>query len=192
MMSDKSNNSSVDPSAIQDAAVDAASLNPSATEASLGDVSLNIELQRLRAEAEESRQVALRSQAELENFRKRMRREMDDERRYAEQKLLTDLLSVVDNITRAIQAAEKTAGAQSVIDGIRLVQQQLDKVLVQHNCVRIDALNKPLDPMIHQAIMQQPSDTVEAGHITLIAQDGYQLFDRCVRPAQVIVSTGKP
>lgn len=167
-------------------------MNPTATDASLGEVSLSMELHRLRAEAEESRQVALRSQAELENFRKRMRREMDDERRYAEQKLLTDLLSVVDNITRAIQAAEKTAGAQSVVDGIRLVQQQLDKVLVQHNCLRIDALNKPLDPMIHQAIMQQPSETVEAGHVTMIAQDGYQLFDRCVRPAQVIVSTGKP
>ena len=106
----------------------------------------------------------LRAQAELDNYRKRVRREMEDERRYATLPLLRDLLPVLDNIQRAIAAAEKSPGGGSLLDGVKLVAQTLEAALAQHDCKRIDALHKPFDPAFHQAISQQPSDRVSAGH----------------------------
>src|SRR5687767_7719242 len=84
---------------------------------------------QLRQELEQANERALRSQAELENFRKRIRREMEDERRYANLPLLRDLLGVADNVGRAIGAAEKTADAASLLEGFKMVAQQLASVL---------------------------------------------------------------
>jgi molecular chaperone GrpE len=132
---------------------------------------------------------ALRSQAELENYRKRMRKEMDDERRYAQLPLLSDLLPVLDNVSRAIQAAEKSADASGLLAGFKMVSQQLENVLARHHCRRIDALHKPFDPHLHAAIMQQPSSEYAPNTVVQVAQEGYQLHDRVLRPSQVIVST---
>jgi molecular chaperone GrpE len=104
--------------------------------------------------------------------------------------LIRDLLPVVDNIDRAIEAASKSNEATSLLEGFKLVRQQLITVLMQHNCTQIEALGKPFDPQFHAAIMQQPSDEVPANHVLLVAQAGYKLHDRVVRPAQVIISTG--
>lgn len=147
------------------------------------------ELERLRIESAENRDRALRAHAELENYRKRMRREMDDERRYANFSLLTDLLPVIDNIGRAITAAENSPEASAVAIGFKMVAQQLEQVLTRHHCTRIDALHKPFDPHQHQAIAQQPSAEFAPNTVLIVAQDGYQLHDRVLRPAQVIVST---
>lgn len=134
----------------------------------------------------------LRSQAELDNFRKRARRELDDERKYANMTLLRDLLPVVDNVTRATDAAEKASETGTLIEGVKMVAQQLQTVLERHHCKRIEALHQPFDPNLHEAIMQQPSEEHPANTVILVAQPGYQLHDRVVRPAQVIVSQGKP
>ena len=150
------------------------------------------ELEKLRAEVAEGRDRALRATAELENFRKRARREMDDERRYAELPLLTDLLPVIDNVGRAITAGETATDPKSVVAGFKMVAQQLEQVLARHSCVRIDALNQAFDPHKHQAILQQPSEKVAPNTVLTVAQDGYQLHDRVLRPAQVIVSTAPP
>ena len=132
---------------------------------------------------------ALRAQAELDNYRKRMRKEMEDERRYAQLPLLGDLLPVLDNVQRAIQAAEKSPDASGLLAGFKMVAQQLENVLSRHHCTRIDALHKPFDPHLHAAIMQQPSSDYPPNTVVQVAQDGYQLHDRVLRPAQVIVST---
>ncbi|HEV3341048.1 MAG TPA: nucleotide exchange factor GrpE, partial [Pirellulales bacterium] len=100
----------------------------------------------LRHELTAAKDRALRAQAELENYRKRLRKEMDDERRYAQLSLLTDLLPVYDNVSRAIQAAEKSADAGGLLAGFKMVAQQLENVLSRHHCQRIDALHKPFDP----------------------------------------------
>lgn len=150
------------------------------------------ELETLRQELEAAKDRALRSQAELENYRKRMRREMEDERRYAQLPLLRDLLPVIDNIGRALQAAGNTPDGTGLLEGVKLVAQQLDGVLTRHHCTRIDALHQPFDPHLHAAILQQPSTEHPAGTVLNVAQEGYQLHDRVVRPAQVIVSTAPP
>jgi molecular chaperone GrpE len=130
----------------------------------------------------------LRTQAELDNFRKRSRRELEDERRYAELPLLRDLLPVVDNVSRAIEAAQKNADATSLLEGFRMVSQQLSSVLERHHCKPIKALHEQFDPHLHEAIMQQPSNEVPENSVLMVTQEGYQVHGRVIRPSQVIVS----
>jgi molecular chaperone GrpE len=144
---------------------------------------------RLEKDLAEASDRALRIQAELENFRKRMHRELADERRYAIVPLARDLLSVVDNLERAIEAAQKADGGQGLLEGVKMVATQLDGVLMQHQCQRIEAAGQPFDPNQHQAIAQESSDQ-PAGTVTRAIQSGYKLHDRVIRPAQVFVSSG--
>jgi molecular chaperone GrpE len=150
------------------------------------------ELGKLRAELEDASDRALRAQAELDNYRKRARRELDDERRYAAVPLLRDLLPVLDDNYRAIEAGEKSPQAAGLLDGVKLVARSLEAVLVKHDCKRIEALGQPFDPAFHEAISQQPSADYPPGTVVLVAKEGYLLHDRVVRAAQVIVSTLPP
>jgi molecular chaperone GrpE len=147
---------------------------------------------QLAAELAAANDRALRLQAEMQNLRNRTSREIAEERRYAALPVLRDLLPVVDNIDRAIEAAEKDGKADNLLEGFRLVRQQLMTTLAQHHCERIAAERQPFDPNFHQAILQQPSVDVPAGQVTMVTQAGYKLHDRVVRPAQVIVSSGPP
>lgn len=144
----------------------------------------------LRAELAVEKDRSLRFQAEMENLRARTAREIADHRRYAAVPLIRDLLPVVDNIERAIEAAEKAGDAGSLLEGFKMVHQQMLTILKQHHCNPIPALGEPFDPQVHDAMLQQPSDEIPANHVALVAQVGYQVHDRVVRPAQVIISTG--
>jgi molecular chaperone GrpE len=132
---------------------------------SAGDSSADLE-----TELAEARGRALRAQAELENFRKRIRRDMDEERRYATLPLIRDLLPVIDNLDRALSAVQVDAA--------------------QHHCRVIDAIGLSFDPMWHEAIAEQPSDEHPPGTVMEVAQIGYRIHDRVIRPTQVIVSKG--
>ena len=154
-----------------------------------GEPSAESEVERLRADLEEAGDRVLRAQAELENYRKRARRELEDERRYCSLPLLRDLLPVADNIERAIAAAEKASEAGSLLEGIRLVAQTLHSTFTRYGCTRIDALHQPFDPAVHEAISQQPSREFPPGTVLMVVQVGYMLHERLLRPAQVIVST---
>lgn len=146
-----------------------------------------VQLEQSLAEANER---VLRVQAELENYRKRVRREMEDERRFAVTPLVRDLLLVVDNLSRAIDAAGQSPDSQGLLEGVKMVAAQLEGVLSQHHCQQIPAVGEPFDPNLHQAIAQEPSDQYAAGTVSRAVQAGYKLFDRVIRPAQVFVSTG--
>ncbi len=148
------------------------------------------EIERLNQELAEAQNRFLRSQADLDNFRKRSRREMDDERKYAFMPLVKDLCPFVDNLERALEAAQKNPNPSTILEGIKMVAQQLEEVLARHACTRIDALDQPFDPNMHQAILQQPAADKPANTVLHVAQVGFQLHDRVVRPAQVIVSSG--
>jgi molecular chaperone GrpE len=145
---------------------------------------------QLDAELREANERLLRSQAETENVRKRMRREMDEAVRYAVTPFARDLLSVVDNLERAIDAAQQTGESAGLLEGVKMVANQLTAVLEQHKCVRIETVGTPFDPNQHEAIAQEPSDQYPAGVVTRAVQSGYKLHDRVIRPAQVFVSTG--
>ena len=150
----------------------------------------------LQTELATEKDRMLRLQAEMENLRSRTAREIVDERRYAPLPIVRDLLPVLDNINRAIDAAEQIEAAEqaeesdSLLEGFKLVRQQLLTVLEQHHCKQIETVGQPFDPQVHEAILQQPSDEQPANYILLETQAGYQLHDRVVRAAQVIISSG--
>ncbi|MFM7106991.1 MAG: nucleotide exchange factor GrpE [Planctomycetaceae bacterium] len=139
----------------------------------------------------EAQDRLLRAQAELENFRKRSRREYEDAQRYREIDLLRDLLPVLDNVLRAIEAAEKTADVEGLRAGFRMTAQQIEKLLESHGCTTIATDGTPFDPTVHDAILQQPVVGAAPGTIVATASRGYRLHDRVVRPAQVIVAKGE-
>jgi molecular chaperone GrpE len=164
-------------------------------------------MENLEQQIREANDRALRSHAELENYRKRAARELADERRYAVVPLVRDLLPVVDNLERAIDAAQAQADTLArsasegkasstssdvthLLDGVKMVATQLESVLKQHQAVRIDTVGTPFDPNLHQALAQEASNEHPAGTISRAAQSGYKLHDRVIRPAQVFVSTG--
>lgn len=139
-------------------------------------------------ELADARDRLLRSQAELENFRRRSRREYEDAQRYREIDLLRDLLPVLDNVLRAVDAAEKTADVESLKAGFRMTAQQIEKVLESHGCRVIETDGRPFDPNVHEAILEQVVPGRAAGTVVGVASRGYRLHDRVVRPAQVIVA----
>ncbi|MEX0938991.1 MAG: nucleotide exchange factor GrpE [Pirellulales bacterium] len=132
----------------------------------------------------------LRLQAELDNVQKRASRELAEERRYAALPVVRDLLPAVDNIERAVSAAEGAADGQSLLEGFKLVAQQIQAVLAQYHCTKIEALGEPFDPNVHEAIGQQPSEEHPPGTVMMVVQDGYRLHDRVVRPARVMIASG--
>lgn len=134
----------------------------------------------------------LRAQAELENFRKRMHREQEEERKYREINLVRDLLPGLDNLRRAVEAATATGQSGELVEGVQLVLRQFEEVLASHKAVEIEAAGLPFDPNRHEALQQIP--TSEHPPLTVLqeVQKGYTLHDRVVRPAQVIVSAAMP
>ena len=145
--------------------------------------------------ADAQRQVLL-AQAELENFRKRMQRESEQQLKYASLPLIRDLLEVIDNLQRATESAEHESATGSgetprqLLDGVKMVLQQLKNALAHHGCQPIEALGQPFDPNIHEAISQMPSQQYAAGLVAHEVGVGYLLHDRVVRPSAVVVSSG--
>lgn len=144
------------------------------------------------AELATAKDQVLRLQAEMDNLRKRTSKEIQTERQYGAMELMRELLPVVDNINRAIEAAQQTSDAEGLLEGFRLVQQQLMTVLDHHHCELIEAEGEVFNPDFHEAILQQPSTEHPAHSVVMVTQTGYKLHDRVIRPAQVIVSSGPP
>jgi molecular chaperone GrpE len=141
-----------------------------------------------RQQLRDAEDRVLRTQAELENFRKRSRREYEDAQRYREMDLLRDLIPVLDTVLRAVDASEKTTDVESLRSGFRMTAQQIEKLLDSHGCKTIEADGQPFDPNVHDAILQQVVPDAKPGTIVGVASRGYRLHDRVVRPAQVIVA----
>ncbi len=140
----------------------------------------------------ESNREVLRARAELENFRKRMQRDSDQQLKYANVPLIRDLVEVVDNLSRATEAAQQdSANTSALRDGVTMVLNQLGAVLGKFGCKRIESVGFTFDPNIHEAIAQMPSDEYAVGMVAQEVAAGYMLQDRVVRPSSVIVSTGK-
>ena len=146
-------------------------------------------LEQLRQERDEAAQRALRCQADLENYRKRARRELDEALKYATLPLVRDLLPVFDNLQRAIESDAGTeGGANGVLQGVRMVLQQLNGILQQHHIHVIEAAGQDFDPSWHEAVAQVPHAEQAPGSVVDVAQSGYRLHERVIRPAQVIVA----
>jgi molecular chaperone GrpE len=150
------------------------------------------ELKKLAAELETARQDILYAQAEVQNVRRRMEKEAADARAYAATGFARDILSVSDNLTRALEAIpaelredEKFKG---LVAGLEATGRELDSVFAKHGITRIAAMGLPLDPNQHQAMVEIPSADAEPGTIVAEMQAGYMIKDRLLRPAMVGVA----
>jgi len=133
----------------------------------------------------------LRVSADFENFKKRSFRETDDFRKYANELLLLELLTVVDNMERAIQSTNSENNAAGcVIEGVEMTLKALLKIFDKFSVKFIEAVGKPFDPNYHQAMMQEASDLYPENTIIREFQKGYLLHDRLLRPSMVVVSKG--
>ena len=144
--------------------------------------------EELRKEISALQDRLLRGQAELENFRRRSLREVDEIRKYQSLPVLRDLLPVVDNLERAVKSAEQMDDVTSLLEGIRMVAQQLGDTLKAHSVKVVSPGGESFDPNLHEALSQVPSDEFPPMTVIEVVETGYRLHDRVVRPARVIVS----
>ena len=147
------------------------------------------EMDRLREAANSADGRVLKAQAEAENFRKRLRRDYEDQVKYASVPLVTDVLEVRDNLLRGLEAAKNSADAGGLQEGVEMVVKQLDDFLTKHAVLQIPTEGEQFDPNFHEAISQMPSE-LDSGMVAHVAQVGFKMHDRVVRPSQVVVSTG--
>ncbi len=162
---------------------DPASGDPSAT----GESSLTSEFQKLKAEKEDLLQTMVRRQADFENFRKRTERDRNEEARRGVERLLLDLIPVLDAFDRALQTHEDPA-FEEYRKGITLIRKQLWDAIAKHGVQPIEAAGKMFDPHMHQAIERLESEDYPDGFVVSVFQDGYLFHGRVLRPAIVRVA----
>jgi molecular chaperone GrpE len=146
-------------------------------------------LRKLAGERDQYLDLAARTRAEFENYQKRMQRERELDRKYAFGPLAENLLPILDNLERALNAAKQAGDAGPLVQGVAMVQTQFVELLKRHGITRIDCEGKPFDPNLHQAVMQTSAKDVEPNTIVQVIEQGFLNQDRVLRPAKVVVST---
>jgi molecular chaperone GrpE len=163
-----------------------------APEQAQGDASPAEQLAAAKKEAADNHDRYLRAVADLENFRRRTVREKDELRLFAASRLLEDLLPALDNLALGLAASRQPkADLKGLADGVELVQQQLKGALANHGLKEINPAGQPFDPHQHEALSHEPSADVKSEHVLSVVRTGYSLNGRLLRPASVIVSSGK-
>ncbi len=146
-------------------------------------------LLRLRAqERDEFLDLLQRTRADFENYQKRNQKEREQERRYMYGSLALDLLPVLDNLERALSAAQQTGAAGPLAQGVAMVQTQFLELLKRYGITPIEALGKPFDPHVHQAVMQKQNTGQEPNTVAQVLEQGFLNQDRVLRPAKVVVA----
>lgn len=152
---------------------------------------LRARLSALEAEKKEEHDRLLRVAADLENLRKRQRREVDDARNDTKMRVLKEILPVADNLERALQVSTGEGESAAVLDGVRLVQRQFLQALERLEVSPIEAELQPFDPNLHEAISQQESADHPPGTVIAVLQRGYKSGERLLRPSLVVVAKAK-
>jgi molecular chaperone GrpE len=146
------------------------------------------DVSRALQERDEFKDLALRAKADFENYRKRADRKVAESRAIAVAGVVRELMPVIDNLDRAVEAAGGAPSGDAFADGVRLVHADLHSVLDRLGLTAIDPSGEVFDPNIHEAIAQTPVDGVAAGTIVEVAQKGFMLGEIVVRPARVVVA----
>lgn len=162
--------------------------NTAAETAGNEQVSLDSEVERWKAAAEENQNRLLRTLADMENMRRRVRKEQEDLAKYASQKVIEELLPALDNFERALAADKDSLTVESLLQGVSMVYRQMAQVFEKEGLQPIEAAGKPFDPNLHQAVMQVEDANFESGVVVEELQKGYQFKDRVIRPAMVKVN----
>jgi len=151
----------------------------------------------LEGEVASLKDQLLRAMAETENVRRRTQREREDNAKYAAASVVKDLLSVADNLQRALESVPAEAAAENeqlgnLRLGVEMTQKEMLSVFERHNIRTIDPLGEKLDPHMHEAMFEMEDPSKPAGTVVQVIQPGYRLHDRLLRPARVGISKGGP
>jgi molecular chaperone GrpE len=144
----------------------------------------------LQADLDRFRELALRSQADFENYKKRSAREKEEAIKYANSSLLERLVGIIDNFELGLAAAKEEGEGSPIYSGMVLVQKQLNDLLAENGLQPIEAEGKKFDPNLHEAIGHKPSDQFPEDVVLRQTRRGYRFKDRLLRPAKVVVSSG--
>ena len=163
------------------------------TEAEAGreedEVRLTEEIREELQELEELRDRHLRLAAEFDNYRKRTRRQMAEERERAQAELAREILEVLDDLGRVAASGSDSASVESLHEGVEMVERKLRKKLQDAGISRIEAAGQPFDPELHEALSSVPTEDPEKdGRVAEVITEGYRFGDRLLRPAQVAVN----
>lgn len=153
--------------------------------------SLEAQLQAARQEAADAKEQALRAAAEAQNARRRAEKEAESARKFALEKFAGDMLAVVDNLDRALAAADRENDAlKPVLEGVELTLKAMVDALARHNVEQIDPIGEPFNPEFHEAMAMVPNPNVEPNTVIDVMQKGYTLNGRLLRAAMVVVAKG--
>ncbi|HEV7401278.1 MAG TPA: nucleotide exchange factor GrpE [Chthoniobacteraceae bacterium] len=148
------------------------------------------QLAQARAEADRYRDLALRNQADHENYRKRVLREKEEAIRYANMDLLERLIQILDNFEYGLAAARQSPEGAAILSGMEMVGKQLQDFLKQNGVEPIAAEGQKFDPHVHEAVAQEASRQIKEGYVISQTRRGFKMKDRLIRPASVVVSKG--
>jgi molecular chaperone GrpE len=175
--------------AAADKAADKAEKNTKASEAKAAAAAA-VEEPAVIVEPESTR--LLRLQADFDNFKKRTIRERNETYRRANEDIMEELLPVMDHMELALDAAAQHDADEAMVEGFRMVSEQLRGALAKFGLTPIDATAAEFDPNLHEAISHLPSTEVDENHVMIMTRRGYKLGDMLLRAAQVVVSSGDP
>jgi molecular chaperone GrpE len=144
----------------------------------------------LQTDLDRFRDLALRSQADFENYKKRAAREKDEAIKYANTSLLEKLVPILDNFELGLSAARGEGEKSPIFSGMSMILKQLNDFLAANGVQSIEAEGQKFDPNLHEAIAREPSDEVPEGTVLRQTRRGYRLKDRLLRPSSVVVSSG--
>lgn len=157
------------------------------------DVVMDAELAALRealktaqSEAEQQRDMALRTRAEMDNLHKRLERDLEKSRRFALERVMGDFLPVLDSLSATLDAEQ--ANLEQLREGSELTLKMMSKLIDDHGLKEINPLHERFDPELHQAMSTQVTDEFEPDTVVQVFQKGYQLHERLLRPALVVVA----
>jgi molecular chaperone GrpE len=178
----KQNEAQEELSSVQDEAVESETLE--------GDINaLQAELDAMRDEMARMKDHSMRALAEAQNMKRRAEIDVDNARKYGAEKIVTELLPVVDNLERALQAADaELDGVKPVLEGVELTLKGFLDALAKSNVEIVDPHGEPFDPAVHQAMTMIENPDVESNSVVAVMQKGYRLNGRLLRPAMVVVA----
>jgi molecular chaperone GrpE len=145
-------------------------------------------LEEALREKEQFRAIAQRAQADLANYKRHAAEELEEVRKFSASRLLVKMLAVADDLRRAMEFAANGQAPSALLEGLRLVQRNLDQALESEGVKRIEAEGQPYDPHQHEALFFVETDAIEPGHVVNVVRQGYKLQDRLLRAAQVTVA----
>jgi molecular chaperone GrpE len=147
---------------------------------------------RLEEQERETHERLLRTMADFENFRRRARQEREEIRQFANQELLQGLLPIMDDFDRALAAAEQAGSSEALLEGVNMIKKQMEAFLAKHGVAPVEAVGKPFDPSLHEAVLQAPAtEEHPAGTVVEEIRRGYTLNGRLLRPALVKVAAAE-